>query len=239
RNKFGKHVIIATMEYGKGRTLFVGVDELWRLRWSFGDRYHYRFYGEAIRLLATYKLLRGTKRFKIFTDNSRYFVGDPVTISAVVFDRDFQPATDEKQTVTIRFPDGLTQDIDLSLVPDDPGNYRHTVTVNREGTYSITAPVPEGEEERPGTLFEVEYSTEEMRNPLIDLETMQSMARESGGELVAIYSVGGLPEQIPPKSVYVSSEIRSEDLWDDWWVLLVFTGLLASEWLVRKRYRLL
>jgi hypothetical protein len=131
RNKFGQHVLLATMDYGKGRTLFIAVDELWRLRWSFGDLYHYRFYGEAIRMLATYKLLRGTKRFKIFTDNSRYFVGDPVTISAVVYDRDFRPSTEEVQTVTIRFPDGLTQNIDLRLLPDDPGNYRHTVTPTR------------------------------------------------------------------------------------------------------------
>ena len=105
RNKFGKHVLMATMDYGNGRTLFIGVDELWRLRWSFGDHYYYRFYGEAIRMLATYRLLRGTRRFKIFTDNSRYFVGDPVTITAVVFDRDFRPATEETKTVAGVNPD--------------------------------------------------------------------------------------------------------------------------------------
>ena len=154
-----------------------------------------------------------------------------------MFDRDFRPATEETRTVTIRFPDGLTQDVPLNLVPDDPGNYRHTVTVNQEGTYSVSAPPPE--DDRPETLFEVEYSTEEMRNPLIDLETMQAMALASGGELVPLYEAGTLPDKIPPKSVYVSSEVRSEDLWDELWVLLVFTGLLATEWLVRKRYRLL
>jgi hypothetical protein len=88
-------------------------------------------------------------------------------------------------------------------------------------------------------LFEVEYSTEEMRNPLIDIDTMQAMARESGGEHVPLFMAGGLAETIPPKSVFVSSEIRSEDLWDDWWVLVLFTALLGAEWLVRKRYRLL
>jgi hypothetical protein len=78
-----------------------------------------------------------------------------------------------------------------------------------------------------------------MKNPLVDLETMTGMARESGGTFFPLYRIGEIPEAIPSKSVFVSSEVRSEDLWDDFWVLLVFTGILAAEWLLRKRYRLL
>jgi hypothetical protein len=239
RNKFGPHVIMATMPYKAGRSLYIGVDELWRLRWAFGDRYHYRFYGEAIRLLATHKLLGGNLRFKIFTDQETYFVGDQVSIEAEVYDHDFKPLTAETQTITVRTPDGDEQEILMVLDPSEPGRYIHTLTVFEEGTYLLHGDAGDGDEERPEKLFKVEYSTEEMKNPLINLELMNRMAVESSGEALPLYQIGKLPETIPPRSVYISSEVRSEDLWDDSWVLFVFTALLAAEWLIRKRYRLL
>jgi hypothetical protein len=239
RNKFGPHVLIATMPYKAGRSLYVGVDELWRLRWAFGDRYHYRFYGEAIRLLATYKLLGGNLRFKIFTDREGYFVGDTVKIEAEIYDHDFKAATEETQTIVIRTPEGDEQEIVMMLDPSQPGRYVHSLTIYEEGTYLLFAEVQDGEEERPEKLFKVEYSTEEMKNPLINLELMDRMAVESSGAALPLYQIGTLPTTIPPRSVYVSSEVRSEDLWDDSWVLFLFTAILAVEWLIRKRYRLL
>ena len=239
RNTFGPHVLMATMPYGKGQSLFLGVDELWRLRWASGSKYHYRFYGEAIRLLATYKLLGGNLRFKIFTDRNRYIVGDTVEITADVYDRDFDPATAENQVVTIRLPDGEEETREMALDAETPGRYRLTVSVHRPGTYRISGDPVDDEGEAPQKLFKVEYSTEEMRNPLIDLETMTGMARESGGTFFPLYRIGELPDRIPGMSVYVASEVRSKDLWDDMWVLFLFTALLAAEWLLRKRYRLL
>jgi hypothetical protein len=239
RNTFGPHVLMAVMPYGKGLSLFLGVDELWRLRWATGSRYHYRFYGEAIRMLATYKLLGGNIRFKIFTDRNRYFVGDTVEITADVYDRDFEAASEDTQTVTIRFPDGEEEERKLVLDPESPGRYRLAVTVHQEGTYRISADPGDGEGEIAKKLFKVEYSTEEMKNPLIDLDTLSGMARESGGRFFPLYELASIPDVVASKSVYVSSEVRSEDLWDDLWVLFLFTGLLGAEWLLRKRYRLL
>ncbi len=239
RNKYGPHVLVATLRYGKGRSLFVGVDELWRLRWCFGDRYYYRFYGEAIRLLATYRLLGGNRRFKFFLEKNRFFLGDPVTVSAEIYDRDFNPSVKETWPVTLRTPDGRERELRLVLDPEHPGNYRITFTVNQEGTYVLGADVGDEEEGRPVKRFRVEYATEEMRNPLIDRETMEAMARESGGRFLPLYDLGALPDAVPSRSVYVSTEVRSRDLWDRWWVLLLFTALLAAEWMLRKRYRLL
>jgi hypothetical protein len=43
---------IAMRDCGKGRVLWVGVDELWRIRIDAGDRWFWRFYGAAIGWLA-------------------------------------------------------------------------------------------------------------------------------------------------------------------------------------------
>jgi hypothetical protein len=43
---------IAMRDCGKGRVLWIGVDELWRIRADAGDRWFWRFYGTAIAWLA-------------------------------------------------------------------------------------------------------------------------------------------------------------------------------------------
>ncbi|MCU0727469.1 MAG: hypothetical protein MUE73_17055, partial [Planctomycetes bacterium] len=138
-----------------------------------------------------------------------------------------------------RAPDGAEQEVVLAAVPGDPGNYSLQITVHQEGNWLLVAAVPEGDEERPERLFKVEYSTEEMKNPLVDLPALAAMARESGGEALPLAAAAGLPDRIPPKSVFIPSEVRSEDLWDDPWVLFAVVALLAAEWILRKRYRLL
>src|SRR5262249_13363997 len=59
--------------YGSGKTLYIGTDELWRWRFGVGDRYHYRFYNQAIRYVA--KKLGGQKRFRLDADKASYAIG--------------------------------------------------------------------------------------------------------------------------------------------------------------------
>lgn len=40
--------LIAWQRYGAGKCMFVGTDQLWRLRARTGDKYHLKFWGQAI-----------------------------------------------------------------------------------------------------------------------------------------------------------------------------------------------
>ena len=48
----GKMPLIAEHFAGQGKVLFVGTDETWRWRQNVGDRFFYRFWGQAVRAVA-------------------------------------------------------------------------------------------------------------------------------------------------------------------------------------------
>jgi uncharacterized membrane protein len=238
RNRSGPHPIFATMQYVRGRVFWSAIDEIWRMRWVYEDHYYKRFWGEIIRYLATYKLEGGNRRFKIFTED-QYFVGDRITIRASVLDADFEPSTDETQKVVLQTPDGEEIEIDLRAEPNQPGNYRRVIRATKQGTYVVTVDNPELEGGRPEKAFRVVYSTGEMRDPLPDPALMASMAEISGGRTLDLSALAELPAEIPSRTLLVPTDIQPDDLWDSALVLLLLAVLLTTEWMLRKRFRLL
>jgi len=242
-NKFGRRPLIATMLYGRGRVLYIGVEELWRLRRETDDRYFYRFYGEAIRYLATYRLLGGNERFKILTDRDSYALDDTVRITLVVLDRDYKDASAASQTLKLDMPGsepGTRETVELRVPAagqEDPGEYRLTIVPTRPGQYRLSADADNPDDEPPEKLFSVVRSSLEGRDLLLDEVTLRSLSDNSaGGRYLHLWE---LPELEPPRrSKPVPTDIRPDDLWDDGWTLLIATLLLGAEWLLRKRYQL-
>lgn len=248
--RHGPRPLIATMLYGRGRVLYVGVDDLWRMRWETADRYFYRFYGEAVRFLATYKLLGGNKRFKILTDRDRYSVDDPVRITLDVLDRDYEPAKAPHQTVRIEMPGapagslpggqpGARETLELQIPadPTEPGTYRRTILPNRPGEYRVQATTDDPADEAPEKVFRVVASTAESRDLLLDEARLREMADASeGGRYVHLADLPTLRPESREKPV--PTDKREDELWDSWWTLAAGVALLSLEWLLRKRWHL-
>ena len=76
--------MLAIQTYGLGKVFWIGTDELWRMRSKLYDPnlYYWRFWSGLIRQLATYRLLGGNRRIKIWVDRTdgRYRVGDTVDV---------------------------------------------------------------------------------------------------------------------------------------------------------------
>ncbi|NUQ34181.1 MAG: hypothetical protein HUU29_04495 [Planctomycetaceae bacterium] len=72
--------LIIAREYDSGRALFVGTDEVWRMRRYFGDYYTYRFWQNAVRWAATSKLKAKKQEIDLDTDQKRYVLGSPVYV---------------------------------------------------------------------------------------------------------------------------------------------------------------
>lgn len=82
--------LLAIRQYGKGETVYLGFNELWRLRRMHGERYYRAFWGQLIHRLATRHALGEQKRFVIQTDQERYRINDTVYISVIAYDEKFQ-----------------------------------------------------------------------------------------------------------------------------------------------------
>jgi hypothetical protein len=241
-NKFGRRPIIATMVFGRGRSLFVGVDDLWRMRWDVGDRYFYRFYGEAVRFLATYRLLGGNKRFKIMTDLKTYSLDDTVRITLDVLDRDYEPSRAETQTVKLDMPGaepGRRETVDL-VIPKDPaeqGTFRQSIVPTRPGDYRLSAATDDPKDEAPETLFHVVQSSLEGRDLRINEQSLRDMAAVTdGGDFRYLAQLPELKPRSATKKVLQS--VHEDEMWDNGWTLAIAVSLLAAEWLLRKRLRL-
>lgn len=244
-NKFGPRPLIATMRFGRGSVLYVGVDELWRTRHEAGDHFYYGFWGQAIRYLATYKLLGGNKRFKILTDKDSYNLDEPVRITLDVLDRDYEPSRRDSQTVFLELPGeepGRRDTIELEVPRDsqEDGTFRKTIVPTRPGEYRLYAETDDEDDERPEKMFQVVHSSVELRELLLDAESLDALATESaGGEYMHLAELADDARLRPaPRSTQVDVNRDRAPVWDNPWTLLLALGVLGAEWMLRKRWRL-
>ncbi|MHC4547278.1 MAG: hypothetical protein ACYTEZ_00760 [Planctomycetota bacterium] len=246
------HPLIAIQDYGLGKVLWLGTDEFWRMRRHVENFYYWPFWSGAIRHLATYRLLSGNKRIKIWVDraDARYQVGDSIRIGAKFLDESFEPLEPDEhdestmtRTLKLRTPDGSEEEVTVHAETTDPpeGLFGTRMAAGQPGTYSLVAEPDDPEEEAAETTFVIEETTVEMRDPLLDMRTLDGIAKSSGGRVLRPYQFHDLlGEQIvPPTGIYRSGEPRRTDLWDRAWVLWLIVGLLAVEWILRRKNLLL
>jgi hypothetical protein len=188
---------------------------------------------------------------KIFVDrpDGRYQVGDDILVEAKYLDENFEPVAPKEgdadswtRVLHLVSPEGDDQEILLQAIPEDPprGRFQARLRAGRPGSWRLYAE-PEGEEERAERSFTVEETSLEMRDPLLDVETLRAVARESGGRVLSPSAFLKVldDEVLAAGGILRSGERTTRDLWDRSWVLWLFVGLLAAEWILRKRNRLL
>ncbi|MHC4923696.1 MAG: hypothetical protein ACYTG4_06400, partial [Planctomycetota bacterium] len=247
-NRYGPHALVAVRNFGMGRCLWLGMEEFWRMRYGVGDQFYYGFYAKAIRYLAAYRLLGGNRRVKLHPERQIYFMDEPVGIVAHVVGEDYRPAIPEEKPdvkAVLTLPDRSEQILTLLPVPqargEEPlGIYRATFTAAMEGTYTVAPDPSEVPGETPeAKSFLVQASAEEKKDPSVDEAALRDLANASGGRLLPLAKLATVPDEVPARDFRVPVEARPDPLSDQWWMPVLLTMLLAFEWLLRKRWRLL
>jgi uncharacterized membrane protein len=108
-----------------------------------------------------------------------------------------------------------------------PGDYWVRVSSTKDGT-SLG---PDG-----WTRFLVNSRDLELDHPAADPELMKDIANATGGRFLRPEELNGYLEELlkdPPVSDV--SRITRTRLWDNWWFLCLFVGLMSLEWFLRKR----
>jgi len=234
---YGRHPLLVVGYYPSGRTLWLALDSTWMWRYRYGDRYHGRFWRNAIRWLALGRLKSGDRRFHLDSLRSSYSLDERVTLEARVLDEDFRPSDRPVQELVLAGADGDEREITAALVQGREGVYRTTLDLGRPGLYRAWIEV--GGEEIATTEFEVLLPSRESADPSPDPETLAAMAQLSGGRSTSLSALEGLWEEFPggeERREPISS--RLEDAWDNWATLLTILTLLSVEWVLRKRFQL-
>jgi len=236
-NRHGRIPLLVAGYFPAGRTLYLGVDATWSWRYRFGDRYHERFWRNAIRWVALGRLKSGDRRVQLDAEQSSFDLDERISLEARVLDEDFRPSEKPAVEARLQDPDGSVKPFTLVRVTDRPGLYRASFDVERPGVYSAWI---ESESRRvASTEFEVVLPSRENADPTPDPESMTALASLTRGRAVHVARIRDLAQEFPGGEEHrepISAELR--DAWDRFGTLFLALAILAVEWVLRKRFEM-
>ena len=228
-------------DVGKGRVMAFG-GETWpwaRALESEEPRLaHIRFWRQAILWLA-HKEDENDGQLRLTLDRRRVAVGGRVEMTVVARDAKGEPIPDLKyeSTITLDAPKAAPEKADI-FPQGAEARGSHFVT-GKPGDYKVTVTATDPKGKTVGTdsaRFIVYQDDRELENPAADRSLMKQLADVTGGKLV---TPEGLPKYLKTLDKTVESEYVTQKevrIWDNWWFLLLFAGLLTIEWWLRKRH---
>jgi hypothetical protein len=235
----GARPFIVAHYFGGGPVMFLGSEETWRWR-ATGARVYDRFWVGALRFLVQGRVAGGRKRVELLTDKEEYALGEPIRIRAHAVDRNYQP---------FEAPDGLraqarvgaeTLDLVLPPAPNGRGWFETTFLPPAQGALEVSLPMPDDEPgAKPSSVtVTVRLPDVEFAEPALDEALLSQIAAETSGAYVQPGEVAGLPLRIPSLTEHVVVAGAPVPLWDRWETVGLVAALLAIEWALRKRSRM-
>ena len=241
RNEQGPYVVMAAGAFGDGPVFYVGVDEMWRWFRGHGPKYSHQFWGNLIRWLGRTKLYAGDKRFQLTVNRSAFEVGERITLTAYVKDKDYRRSTKPEQEIVLRTPSAVNPERRILLKRADDGVFEKTLVAQDIGDYQAWILPEDGvsDEKISPVSFAVRLSDVERREPVLDEAALKALAQRTEGMYVRLPAIGTLLKSLGTETVEIPRRREFRDLRQDGRLPLVLLALLTAEWLLRKRFRYL
>ncbi|HEU0029751.1 MAG TPA: glutamine amidotransferase [Kofleriaceae bacterium] len=243
KTKSGKPMpVIVAGEYGKGRSLAVTTDTVWR--WGFvaaarpGDdgRQYTKFWENAMRWLIQDPDLRN---LHVDSDAVEYAPGQLVRVTIRMLGRDYQPLPGGKVSLVVRRgadPARAEQVATASVTVGGDGTALHELGGLVPGVYRVEARATiAGRQVDASDIFLVREGGTELDRPTGDPALLETIATGTNGS--SLGAVDKLPSDLeldPPRIVRVDRRTDVE-LWSRPGLLILVVGLLGLEWLLRQR----
>ena len=228
--------VVAVQRYGRGRSMVFAGEASWRWRMllSSGDRSHEYFWRQSVRWLA------GSAPDPVAIEvPDAAEPGDTFDIRVDARDRAFQPVPDATVQATLTVPGGETRPLTLRHEAGAGGRFAAAVRSDEAGLYHVRVDARRGatglgEADR---WFYVGGGDREFADPRLNEGWLRRVARASGGRYVraadASQIASWLQTVVPP-----NAEPAQRDVWHEAWAFALVSGLLAAEWVLRRRWGL-
>ena len=245
RTLYGPNVLLAVQQYGRGRTMaFVsdstagwGIDfeEQWG---EGGDNRHFRkFWQNAVRWLAAYRLKVPRSLVLLSTDRSAYEPGGEAVLRVQAWDEQCEPTSNATVWAEVTRP-GDQRAERIRMTPDlaRPGRYQATVATPRPGSYEARAwSVMDGRIlGEDVSMFLAAASDRELRDYALRQGLLESVAQRTGGAYLASPEAAAVAERLG-EAMHVGHSYVSRPAWANAWVLGALVLLLGLEWFWRRR----
>ncbi|HYL38853.1 MAG TPA: vWA domain-containing protein, partial [Bryobacteraceae bacterium] len=233
--------LLVTENFGHGRTAIMATGGSWRWQMSLplGDTAHDLFWQQLLRWLVsdTPGHVTASVSAQMLLDNGA------VTLNAEVRDQQYNPARDAKVEAHILGPSGVSALVEMTPVPDSPGQFQAAWSAPKAGAY-LTEITAQRSDPNTRTFKELgrdvltfqrmdgvaeNFHTEQNR------ELLERLATQTGGQYWKPADLGKLAGAIPFSEAGVTVR-ETKDLWDLPLVFLVLLLLRFSEWWLRRKW---
>ena len=228
--------ILAVQYVGAGKTLFSGVEETWRWRKSIGDKFHYRFWAQAIRWMVRRHFNEGDRLCRLSLSRVECNVSEKVEIEAYCLGDDGFPLSNADVSVLITPEKGEPQRLALQAAPGGWGIYRGTFIPQQEGQYKFN-PIVAKYGPNPlvsKTILQVMRPDLEKSYLAQDVNALKAIAAASGGTYNNIAGTSGLKSLLTAKAGH---RMLTEEFapFRNWIYYAVLAIVLSAAWYLRKR----
>ncbi len=241
--QFSQLPLMATLQYGEGRTLAFLSDQLWR--WNFelvgakGGNHHYlNMVHQMVRWLVKEPSLRPVR---LFSDKDVYQLGETVALRIRVLDHDFSPAPGAVLNLVVSDPQG--QSVRVNALPaEEPGEFQATLNAEPRGAtrVEVTARLGEKYLGEDVLIYDVIPSSTEAATGAPDHEMLRQLAAATGGRFFTPAQVGAdfaavLRDILQRDLQYKIIEERALHLRHTPSAFVILVVLFGAEWVIRRR----
>ncbi|MCH8148875.1 MAG: hypothetical protein IH987_12900 [Planctomycetes bacterium] len=247
--------LIVTGRYGAGRIFFQASDDTWRWRREAGEMRHDAYWIQVVReLMRTDRFSQG-RRMILRTDRRRYAYGTPVRVQLDILDPaliddmpDMLAATVSRLATTssdsAEEKSGIAQDrmdvvgrCSLHRIGRQFQSYEGSFIPAKPGAYHLAMEAFDTGSALPSASFRVDRPDREGRRPEADHALLTRITEATGGRLLDLNELVDAFSAIPDRSIQIPDDV-SEPLWDSRLFLILLTGLISLEWILRKAFGL-
>lgn len=243
------------MFVGAGRSMFFGFDESWRWRFREDELRFNQFWLQTVRYLARTRVGRVDLRLDKQTPYRRH---EPIRVTVRFPDDAPPPAANATVKVVAERrplkkpgeePAAPVETQTLQLVRLDSGKdgegdggrtFEALLTRTAEGEYRFWLAAPSVSGPRPHAEAKVLPPPGEMDRLRLDQTEMERAAAESRGKFYTLADADKLIDELPPGSRVTLNQPRPPLLlWNHPLSFMLVLGVMTTEWVLRKRRRLL
>ena len=232
----GEEPVPALVEhrYGRGRVMALTVGDLWR--WGLRDPDlrpdMERFWRQALRRLVA----DVPGRISVEVVKAGGAGSQTVTLEVRAFDEAYQPLDNVEARLAITEPAGDVVVLDALPSAREAGLFQADYLPRSPGAYRVEARVLDESGDAVGKAdsgWVADFEAKEYQSLAFNKELLDRVARETGGEVVALDGLQDLAARLPELEAPVM-EVWSRPLWHNPWVFLCALGLFGAEWVLRR-----
>jgi len=224
--------LVAVQRFGDGRSMIFTGEASWRWRMMLPaqDQSYERFWRQAVRWLA-----QAAPEPVMLTLPPAPAPGEAVPVAIAARDGAYAPRADATVDVRVTAPSGRVETVRADAARGPGGGFTASLQAPEAGVYRVAVAARAGANAlgSASASMLVGGVDPEMTDPRLNEDTLQRVAKASGGAVVAWENVSALLERLQEGAPAAVAATR-RDLWHTGWSFAVLAGLLAAEWVFRR-----